>query len=830
MRQNGFRAAAVGVTATLVTVVAVVAVVPVVAHALAPMPVAAAEIIRCVAPATLVDGGCEWEFIEDGTFTMPEGITSLDILAVGGGGGGGGGFLSGPIVMYGGGGGGGGQVTTCAGKVVASGAELTVVIGAGGDSGAATFDNSEKVNGSPIQGDAGSSGGSTSVATAAASLCSANGGDGGGAARGNLSGDLFGLTCEAAANAAPGGRSGAGKSGGCGTQRRDILNPYYSSSGGGGGGAGGDGVPAIPVLLHGGDGGAGVQGYGGGGGGASTKYWSGGSFQDADAGSALDGGGGGARHGSPTGGSGTANTGGGGGGGSVGDAGPGAGGNGGTGVVIIRFAGVTNMAITITASTDTKDYDGTTASSTAPAADELFPGDTITAASCPQAFTSPDAAPSITLEVVAGCTVLDADGNDVTSFYTITFDTTTGTIEPATPDCDDTFTYTGDPVRLTCRGVDGNAMNGVGLPGTVTETMPPTNVGDHEVDFTFDDGIPNTGNYDSTGTAAVTITKADPVCTVTGIDTSYDTTAHLATGSCMGVKAETLAGLELGGTSRTDVGTYDGDPWTFTDQTGNYNDTNGTVDSVISKTQPTVTYTGFPAVPVNGTLPLSATVTPSWCNGSVAYTITPNPLTGIDSLTVPGPSVPTTGWRTDTAYTVTATYTEDATCVGDTDSGSLVVASPGYKAEGSGWTTYAGGQRANFGFEVNSVSGRKVSTYQGNLLWTQVGAWRVKAKLTWYGTATLRGATTGVATGTAQVSRWEPSGRPGKGRWVDVENDVNVTWFFQPKANTAKKAPPGSIAIVLGSFGAPAGSVPSLTAARVLTGLDNGSICIYSRR
>lgn len=637
---------------------------------------AAAEVVRCVPPATLVNGACERTFTEDGTFTVPEGVTSVDVLAVGGGGGGGGGFYAGPIIMYGGGGGGGGQVTRCTGQAVGSGAELTVVVGLGGVGGDGASDYVNKEIGNPIQGNSGSSGDLSSVAATGSTLCSATGGDGGGAARGNLSGDLFGLSCEASANAAPGGTSGAGRSGGCGTQRRDIMNPYYSSSGGGGGGAGGDGQPAIPILLHAGAGGVGVDGYGGGGGGASTRYWLG-SFQDANAGSASDGGGSGASWGSVTGSSGTANTGGGGGGGSSSqEAEPGDGGAGGSGLVIIRFAGVTNMDITVTATTETKDYDGTVASGVAPTADELFPGDTITEESCPQAFTSPNAATSITLEVLDGCSILDTNDNDVTSFYTISFGSATGTIEPATPDCDDTFTYTGDPVRLTCRDVDGNDMNGNGLSGSVTENSPPTNVGEHEVDFTFDDGFPDTDNYDRTGTAQVTITRADPECTVTGIVTEYDTTAHLATGSCLGVKAESLPGLDLGNTSRTEVGNYDDDPWTFEDQTGNYNDTSGTVDSVITKTQPLVTYTGSRRVLVNRNGKVSATVTPTWCNGPVSYTITPNPLTGLDSMSVSGPTVSTKGWPLYTRYMVTATYAEDTNCFSDTDTGTIVVVRP----------------------------------------------------------------------------------------------------------------------------------------------------------
>ena len=53
--------------------------------------------------------------------------------------------------------------------------------------------------------------------------------------------------------------------------------------------------------------------------------------------------------------------------------------------------------------------------------------------------------------------------------------------------------------------------------------------------------------------------------------------------------------LNLGGTTHTNAGTYNGDPWTFTDTTGNYNNTSGKVEDSIgqasrrrSRSRPTV--------------------------------------------------------------------------------------------------------------------------------------------------------------------------------------------------------------------------------------------------
>ncbi|OGO26320.1 MAG: hypothetical protein A2136_01860 [Chloroflexi bacterium RBG_16_54_11] len=80
----------------------------------------------------------------------------------------------------------------------------------------------------------------------------------------------------------------------------------------------------------------------------------------------------------------------------------------------------------------------------------------------------------------------------------------------------------------------------------------------------------------------LTISMADPSCEVMGYGVVYDAMPHTATGACSGVLGEPLEGLNLSGTTHTGVGSYMGDPWLFTDVTGNYNDLAGTVDDYIS--------------------------------------------------------------------------------------------------------------------------------------------------------------------------------------------------------------------------------------------------------
>ena len=53
--------------------------------------------------------------------------------------------------------------------------------------------------------------------------------------------------------------------------------------------------------------------------------------------------------------------------------------------------------------------------------------------------------------------------------------------------------------------------------------------------------------------------------------------------------------LVLTGTTHTNAGTYAADAWTFTDATGNYNNTSGTVSDTITKANATVTVTPYSA-------------------------------------------------------------------------------------------------------------------------------------------------------------------------------------------------------------------------------------------
>ena len=72
---------------------------------------------------------------------------------------------------------------------------------------------------------------------------------------------------------------------------------------------------------------------------------------------------------------------------------------------------------------------------------------------------------------------------------------------------------------------------------------------------------------------------------------TYDSNPHTATYTITGVGTDTAAAgssINVSGTTHTNAGTYNGDPWSFNGGT-NYNNQNGTVDDFIDQANATVT-------------------------------------------------------------------------------------------------------------------------------------------------------------------------------------------------------------------------------------------------
>ncbi|OLE55988.1 MAG: hypothetical protein AUG51_00225 [Acidobacteria bacterium 13_1_20CM_3_53_8] len=163
-----------------------------------------------------------------------------------------------------------------------------------------------------------------------------------------------------------------------------------------------------------------------------------------------------------------------------------------------------------------------------------------------------------------------------------------GTVHDAISKIDATITVTPYDVPYngnshtasgTATGVGGADLSAsLTLTGT-THTNASTYNGDA---WSFSGGT----NYNNAnGTVDDNISKANANCTVTGYSVTYNGSAHTATGSCTGVggSGDVLSGLDLSGTTHTNAGTYNNDPWSFTAVTSNYNNTNGTVNDSIGK-------------------------------------------------------------------------------------------------------------------------------------------------------------------------------------------------------------------------------------------------------
>jgi hypothetical protein len=178
------------------------------------------------------------------------------------------------------------------------------------------------------------------------------------------------------------------------------------------------------------------------------------------------------------------------------------------------------------------------------------------------------------------------------------------------------LTYDGLPhtAEGACSGVLGEPLQGLDLSATTH-----TNAGNYPADpWSFTD---LSGNYHSqNGTVDDHIGQADPTCDITPYNVVYDGNAHSASGACTGVLGEPLQGLDLSDTSHTDAGSYLADPWSFTDTSGNYLNTSGSVDDVIERADPACEIT-----PYDVTYDANAHSASGACSGVLG-----EPLQGLD--------------------------------------------------------------------------------------------------------------------------------------------------------------------------------------------------------
>jgi hypothetical protein len=145
-------------------------------------------------------------------------------------------------------------------------------------------------------------------------------------------------------------------------------------------------------------------------------------------------------------------------------------------------------------------------------------------------------------------------------------------ITPATVTVSDyTGVYDGLAHGATVVGAPGEDLSGSLIMTT------HSNVGTYTENWTF----ANPNYNPASGTNTITITKANATIVASGYNGVYDGAAHSATITATGVLGESLSGVVVNAAPHSNVGTYS-DGWTFTDSTGNYNSTSGSVVSHIT--------------------------------------------------------------------------------------------------------------------------------------------------------------------------------------------------------------------------------------------------------
>ena len=154
------------------------------------------------------------------------------------------------------------------------------------------------------------------------------------------------------------------------------------------------------------------------------------------------------------------------------------------------------------------------------------------------------------------------------------------------------YTETYDGNAHTATGT-ATGVNNVDLSAGLTLTATThSSAGSYTDTWNFHDA---NGNYaDATGTVSDTIAKASATVNINSYSETYDGNAHTATGTATGVNGVDLSsGLNLAGTTHTNAGAYAADTWIFTDASGNYQNSTGTVTDVISKASATINVTPY---------------------------------------------------------------------------------------------------------------------------------------------------------------------------------------------------------------------------------------------
>jgi Uri superfamily endonuclease len=293
---------------------------------------------------------------------------------------------------------------------------------------------------------------------------------------------------------------------------------------------------------------------------------------------------------------------------------------------VTNTTGVINKAaLTITAATKTKTYDGNTSAAATPGVSGLQGSDTVTGLT--ETYDNANAGTSKTLSVA---TYTVNDGNSGNNYTVTTATDTTGVINKANATINVTpYSVTFDGNAHTATGT-ATGVGGADLSASLNLTgTTHTNAGTYNGDaWSFSGGT----NYnDANGTVDDSIAKADASVLVNGYSGTYDAAAHGASlGHATGVGGANLSsGINLGATfTNVPGGTAH---WTFS--YANYNDQNGDAAIEIAKAAATATAG-------SGSNTFDATThSPSACVVSGAFT---GDLACTNSPASVGPDVSTT--------------------------------------------------------------------------------------------------------------------------------------------------------------------------------------------
>ena len=213
---------------------------------------------------------------------------------------------------------------------------------------------------------------------------------------------------------------------------------------------------------------------------------------------------------------------------------------------------------------------------------------------------------------------------------------------------DYTGVYDGLAHEATIVGAPGEDLSGLLIMATHTD------VGNYTESWSF----ANANYVAASGTNTITITKANATIVTSGHNGVYDGAAHTATAIATGVVGEPLSGLILSATPHSNAGIYS-DSWIFTDSTGNYNSTSGSIVSSI--TAKTISHTiGNTSHVYGDTVDLAATLGATFLTGvngetlSLAYSSTGNSATAnVGSYAITGSVSDGTGLVSN--YTVAPT-------------------------------------------------------------------------------------------------------------------------------------------------------------------------------